>query len=80
MALYKLEFPFPKDALCQVGSKLVQWIYKEDENVKSVQTDRWTDQKTDNLVCSISRVRKHETLNFMNPTTRSGNFGVKSVK
>ena len=38
MALYlnKLEFPLPKDALCQVWLKLARGSGEEDENVKSL--------------------------------------------
>ena len=37
-------------------------------------------KKQPNLVCSIYRGRRPEIVNFMTPTPRGGNFGVKSVK
>ena len=33
-----------------------------------------------NFVCSIFRIRRQEIVNFMTPTPRRGNFGVKRVK
>ena len=37
-------------------------------------------QSLPNLVCSICRVRRQEIVNFMTPTPRGDNFGMKSVK
>ena len=37
-------------------------------------------QSLPNWVCSICRVRRQEILNFITPTPKRGNFGVKSVK
>jgi hypothetical protein len=35
----KLEFPSPKDDLCQVWLKLVQWFWRRSQKCKSLQTD-----------------------------------------
>jgi hypothetical protein len=45
MALYlnNLEFSLPKDDLCQVWSKLVQWFWRRSRKCKSLQTDGQTD-------------------------------------
>jgi hypothetical protein len=43
LPLYKLESPLPKDNLCQVWLKLVQWFWRTSRKCKSLQTDRWTD-------------------------------------
>ena len=47
MVLYlnKLEFPPPKDALCQVWLKLAQWFWRRWKSGKF--TGRWTDRQTD---------------------------------
>ena len=48
--LKKLESPSPKDALCQVWLKLVQWFWRRRwkcEKFIDGQTDRRTDRQTD---------------------------------
>ena len=45
--LNNLECPLPKDALCQVWLKLAQWFLRRSRKVKSLQTDRQTDRRTD---------------------------------
>ena len=44
--LNKLESPSPKDTLCQVWLNWPSGSGEEDENVKSLQTDRETDGQT----------------------------------
>jgi hypothetical protein len=46
LALNKLESPSPKDDLCQVPLKLVQWFWRS-RKCKSLQTDRQTDRRMD---------------------------------
>jgi hypothetical protein len=41
--LNNLEFPSPKDDLCQVLLKLAQWFWKRSRKCKSLQTDGRTD-------------------------------------
>ena len=41
----KLESPSPKDALCKFGWNWPSGSGEEDENVKSLQTDRQTDRR-----------------------------------
>ena len=42
---HKLKFLLPKDLLCHIWLKLAQWFWREeDDNVKSLQTDKWTDK------------------------------------
>jgi hypothetical protein len=43
LPLKKLESPSPKDDLCQVWLKLVQWFWNISRKCKSLQTDRQTD-------------------------------------
>jgi hypothetical protein len=43
LLLNKLESPSPKDDLCQVWLKLVQWFWRRSRKCKSLQTDRQTD-------------------------------------
>jgi hypothetical protein len=45
--LKKLEFPPPKDYLCQVWLKLAQWFWRRSRKCKSFQTDRRTDRRSD---------------------------------
>jgi hypothetical protein len=47
LPLNKLESPWPKDDLCQVWLKLVQWFWRRSWKCKSLQTDRWMDGRTD---------------------------------
>jgi hypothetical protein len=44
LPLNKLELPLPKDDLCQVWLKLVQWFWRRGRKCKSLQTNRWTDR------------------------------------
>ena len=45
--IYKIEFPSRMDALCQAWLNLPPGSGEEDENVKSLQTDKLTDRRTD---------------------------------
>jgi hypothetical protein len=45
--LNTLESPLPKDNLCQVWSKLVQWFWRRSWKCKSLQMERRTDRHTD---------------------------------
>jgi hypothetical protein len=45
--LNKLEFPSPKDDLCQVWLKLAQRFWRRSRKCKSLQTDGQTDRQTD---------------------------------
>jgi hypothetical protein len=47
LLLNKLESPSPKDYLCQVWIKLVQWFWRRSRKCKSLQMDRRTDGQTD---------------------------------
>jgi hypothetical protein len=47
LQLNKLEFPLPKDNLCQVWLKLVQWFRRRSRKCKSLLADRQTDGQTD---------------------------------
>jgi hypothetical protein len=37
--LHNLEYPPPKDDLCQVWSKLTQWFWRRSQKCESLQTD-----------------------------------------
>jgi hypothetical protein len=50
--LNKLEFPPPKDDLCQVWLKLAQWFWRGSRKCKSLQTDRRTDNQNSSLELS----------------------------
>jgi hypothetical protein len=41
-----LEYPPPKDDLCQVWLKLAQWFWRRSRKCKSLQTDGRTDRRT----------------------------------
>jgi hypothetical protein len=45
LPLNKLETPSPKDDLCQVWLKLIQWFWRRSRKCKSLQTDRRTDRR-----------------------------------
>jgi hypothetical protein len=47
LRLNKLEFPPPKDDLCQVWLKLAQWFWRRSKKCKSLQTDGQTDRRQD---------------------------------
>jgi hypothetical protein len=44
--LNKLESPLPKDDLCQVWLKLLEWFWRRSRKCKSLQTDRQTARQT----------------------------------
>ena len=43
--LHTLKFTSPKDALCQVWLKMAGGLGEDVDNVKSLQTDIWTDDR-----------------------------------
>jgi hypothetical protein len=47
LCLNKLEFPSPKNDMCQVLLKLAQWFWRRSRKCKSLQTDGQTDGQTD---------------------------------
>jgi hypothetical protein len=54
----KLESPSPKNDLCQLWLKLVQWFWRRSRKCKSLQTDGQTDRQTDGRTPGNGRSEK----------------------
>ena len=62
--LFELESPSPKDTLCQFWLNKPSGSGEEDENVKSLQTDRQTDGRTDGQTDDGRQVIRKAHLSF----------------
>jgi hypothetical protein len=54
LRLNKFESPLPKNDLCQVWLKLVQWLWRRSRKCKSSQRDRQTDGRSEKLPSAFS--------------------------
>jgi hypothetical protein len=64
LLLNKLQSPSPKDDLCQVWLKLVQWFWRTSRKCKSLQTDRQTHGRQDGRTDAGQRAIRKAHLSF----------------